>query len=216
MRRFIRLTALAISLTPALASAQFPTAGDALKGAAKNVGGDTLGSAVKNTAGALTDPNSAKDPKEAAKNAGINVAKDAAGSALNQLGGGAPPAAPTPPAVPAPQPSVQVAPPPGRPVAPAAAPAAVVAAPAAAAASAATAMSGKAGAVIAAAPRVDVNSATADQLAALPGVGLEGSAKIVAGRPYKRTTDLVNRKIVTQKTWGGIKKLVVINPAPAK
>ena len=58
-------------------------------------------------------------------------------------------------------------------------------------------------------PLVDINSAGKDEMMKLKGIGTAYADKIIAGRPYKRKDDLVNKKIIPQATYDGIKDLIV-------
>ncbi len=46
---------------------------------------------------------------------------------------------------------------------------------------------------------LDLNSASLDQLKKLPGIGATDAKKIVAGRPFAKTSDLVDKKILSQR-----------------
>ncbi len=55
---------------------------------------------------------------------------------------------------------------------------------------------------------LDVNKASKEQLQSLPGMSTEGAERIIDGRPYNSTSELVTRRVISQQEYDKIKDQV--------
>ena len=63
--------------------------------------------------------------------------------------------------------------------------------------------------------KLDINTATADQLKTLPGIGDAYAAKIVGGRPYTAKNQLTTKGVLPQATYEKVKDLIIARRSPA-
>lgn len=63
---------------------------------------------------------------------------------------------------------------------------------------------------------LDLNSASRDELMKLKGIGDARADAIIKGRPYKGKNDLVDKKIIPENVYNGIKDKVIAKQGDAK
>ena len=64
--------------------------------------------------------------------------------------------------------------------------------------------------------KIDINSASKDELMKLEGIGDATADKIIAGRPYKSKRDLLTKKIVNQATYAKISDKIIAHQGTAQ
>jgi competence protein ComEA len=57
---------------------------------------------------------------------------------------------------------------------------------------------------------LDINSASADELKAVKGIGEADAKKIVENRPYKTKDELVEKKVVSKATYDKIRDQIIV------
>jgi DNA uptake protein ComE-like DNA-binding protein len=68
----------------------------------------------------------------------------------------------------------------------------------------------------ASAGKIDINTATIDQLKAFPGIGDAYSKRIVDGRPYANKSQLISKGILPQATYDKIKDQIIASQPKKK
>jgi DNA uptake protein ComE-like DNA-binding protein len=64
--------------------------------------------------------------------------------------------------------------------------------------------------------KLDLNSASLEELQHVPGVNEATAKKIVENRPYARTDELITKKVLSKPAYDGIKEHVAVAKPPSK
>lgn len=64
-------------------------------------------------------------------------------------------------------------------------------------------------------PKVDINTATKEELMKLPAVGDAIADKIIAGRPWKAKSELVEKQVMTKSSYEKVSHMIIAKE-PAK
>ncbi|MBC7925974.1 MAG: helix-hairpin-helix domain-containing protein [Bryobacteraceae bacterium] len=56
---------------------------------------------------------------------------------------------------------------------------------------------------------IDINTASAEELKIVPGIGDAYAAKIIAGRPYRAKDDLVEKKVLPSGVYSKVKDRLI-------
>jgi competence protein ComEA len=68
-----------------------------------------------------------------------------------------------------------------------------------------------------AAEKVDINTASKEDLMKLPGIGEDTAEKIIAGRPYKSKSELLSKKMMGKAAYSKVSHMIIAKQAaPAK
>ena len=73
-----------------------------------------------------------------------------------------------------------------------------------------TALALAAGSALAAGALVDINTASKEQLVALPGIGEKKAQSVIDGRPYQKTEDIMKVKGIKQGIYNKIKDRITV------
>jgi DNA uptake protein ComE-like DNA-binding protein len=63
---------------------------------------------------------------------------------------------------------------------------------------------------------IDINSASADELKSLPGIGDAYSAKIIQNRPYANKRQLLSKSVIPQATYDKISDRIIAKQSKGK